>query len=96
MHFAGTKSSEASSTMQALLGARCQTLHITNKDSYQNNKHPQMLALFNSPLLGISNYCNVSSIEKPYNQIGSLTVWALYAYYSDSQNAAFELLVWCM
>ena len=26
---------------------------------------------------------------------GSLTVWALYAYFSDSQNAAFELLVWC-
>ena len=27
---------------------------------------------------------------------GSLTVWALYAYFSDSQNVAFELLVWCM
>ena len=27
---------------------------------------------------------------------GSLTVWALYAYFSDSQNADFELLVWCM
>ena len=27
---------------------------------------------------------------------GSLMVWALYAYFSDSQNAAFELLVWCM
>ena len=27
---------------------------------------------------------------------GSLTVWALYAYFSDSQNAAFELLVCCM
>ena len=27
---------------------------------------------------------------------GSLTVWALYAYFFDSQNAAFELLVWCM
>ena len=27
---------------------------------------------------------------------GSLTVWALYAYFSDSQNAAFELRVWCM
>ena len=27
---------------------------------------------------------------------GSLTVWALYAYISDSQNAAFELLVWYM
>ena len=27
---------------------------------------------------------------------GSLTVWALYAYFSYSQNAAFELLVWCM
>ena len=26
---------------------------------------------------------------------GSLTVWALYAYFSDSQNAAFELLVRC-
>ena len=24
---------------------------------------------------------------------GSVTVWALYAYFSDSQNAAFELLV---
>ena len=24
---------------------------------------------------------------------GSLTVWALYAYFSDFQNAAFELLV---
>ena len=27
---------------------------------------------------------------------GSLTVWALYAYFSDSQKAAFELLAWCM
>ena len=27
---------------------------------------------------------------------GSLTVWALYAYFSDSKNAAFELLGWCM
>ena len=27
---------------------------------------------------------------------GSLTVWAIYAYFSDSQNAAFELLVWCI
>ena len=27
---------------------------------------------------------------------GSLTVWALYAYFSDSQNAAFEFLVWCI
>ena len=27
---------------------------------------------------------------------GSLTVWALYAYFSDPQNAAFEHLVWCM
>ena len=27
---------------------------------------------------------------------GSLAVWALYAYFSDSQNAAFELLVWWM
>ena len=27
---------------------------------------------------------------------GSLTVWALYAYFSDSQNAAFDFLVWCM
>ena len=25
---------------------------------------------------------------------GSLTVWALNAYFSDSQNAAFELLLW--
>ena len=25
-------------------------------------------------------------------QQGSLTVWALYAYFSDSQNAAFKLL----
>ena len=24
---------------------------------------------------------------------GSLKVWALYAYFSDSKNAAFELLV---
>ena len=28
--------------------------------------------------------------------LGSLTVWALYAYFSDSQNAAVELLVWRM
>ena len=27
---------------------------------------------------------------------GSLTVWALYAYFSELQNAAFGLLVWCM
>ena len=27
---------------------------------------------------------------------GSLTVWALYAYFSGSQNVAFELLVWYM
>ena len=27
----------------------CQALHIRNKDKYQNNKHLQTLALFNSP-----------------------------------------------
>ena len=27
---------------------------------------------------------------------GSLMVWALYAYFSDSQNAAVKLLVSCM
>ena len=32
----------------------------------------------------------------PQKSKGSLTVWALYAYFSDSQNAAFELLVRCM
>ena len=37
------------------------------------------------------DFCNHS-----YTHKGSLTVWALYAYFSDSQNAAFELLVWCM
>ena len=35
-------------------------------------------------------YCSQIQVQ------GSLTVWALYAYFSDSQNAAFELLVWCM
>ena len=35
-------------------------------------------------------------IQCSYDFKGSLTVWALYAYFSDSQNAAFELLVWCM
>ena len=34
--------------------------------------------------------------EQPKRYKGSLTVWALYAYFSDSQNAAFEPLVWCM
>ena len=37
-----------------------------------------------------------ASLEFEYILQGSLTVWALYAYFSDSQNAAFELLVWCM
>ena len=31
----------------------CQALHITNKDSYQNNERPRALALLNSPLAGI-------------------------------------------
>ena len=34
--------------------------------------------------------------QKLLNAKGSLTVWALYAYFSDSQSAAFKLLVWCM
>ena len=39
----------------------------------------------------------MSSKKKTSNRHkGSLTVWALYAYFSDSQDAAFELLVWCM
>ena len=38
----------------------------------------------------------IKEIEKKHILKGSLTVWALYAYFSDSQNAAFELLVWCM
>ena len=33
------------------------------------------------------------AFDKVRHQKGSLTVWALYAYFSDSQNAAFELLV---
>ena len=32
-------------------------------------------------------------LEKSQVLEGSLTVWVLYAYFSDSQNAAFELLV---
>ena len=38
----------------------------------------------------------VLSFQLYKNQKGSLTVWALYAYFSDSQNAVFALLVWCM
>ena len=36
----------------------------------------------------------ITTVRGPFK--GSLTVWALYAYFSDSQNAAFDLLVWCM
>ena len=36
------------------------------------------------------------NIDKNKKIKGSLTVWALYTYFSDSQNAAFALLVWCM
>ena len=41
--------------------------------------------------------CVKKTIEQIYQNMcllickGSLTVWALYAYFSDSQNAAFEL-----
>ena len=44
----------------------------------------------------IETYDCGSSTRNVRQPKGSLTVWALYAYFSDSQNAAFELLVWCM
>ena len=40
------------------------------------------------PLLGPDSADTLAEVIK-----GSLTVWALYAYFSDSQNAA--LSVWC-
>ena len=42
------------------------------------------------------NIYSVGIFRAPVVTQGSLTVWALNAYFSDSQNAAFELLVWCM
>ena len=33
---------------------------------------------------------------KMFSWKGSLTVWALSAYFSDSRIAAFGRLVWCM
>ena len=48
-------------------------------------------------LLNKFSWVSFSLIRTPLMQNkGSLTVWALYAYFSDSHNAAFGLLVWCM
>ena len=38
----------------------------------------------------------IEYIQGSWATKGSLTVWALYAYFSDYQNVVFELLVWCM
>ena len=60
-------------------------------------KPPKMVYIFHSSTFwwklhkNLNKNCKVTDAWK-----GSLTVWALYAYFSDSQNAAFELLVWCM
>ena len=42
-------------------------------------------------LHGVISLSDVKSYDK-----GSLTVRALYAYFYDSQDAAFKVLVWCM
>ena len=44
--------------------------------------------------LSTSHYSNM--VDADWSVKGSLTVWALYAYFSVSKSAAFELLVWCM
>ena len=67
-------------------------LMVDNLKSYMNQD------LFTSsigakPLKGVLEQIMPSYITLTKE---SLTVWALYAYFSDSQNAAFELLVWFM
>ena len=60
-----------------------------SKQSYEN---------FDLQFDKISSYTYIDKTHYPhmYTKIvlkGSLTVWALNAYFSDSQNAAFERLV---
>ena len=58
--------------------------------------HTHLLFLDEKYLLKLNKFFLASSkrfVETPQRII---EVWALYAYFSDSQNAAFELLVWCM
>ena len=59
-------------------------MSINGHNSVTNKSH----MTGNNPNLDI---VNINAYIK-----GSLTVWALYANFSGSQNAAFELLVWCM
>ena len=51
-----------------------------------------------APLVSILIMCTVCNGDYAYESSykGSLMVWALYAYFFDSQYADFELLVWCM
>ena len=54
---------------------------------------PQSLILYRSPKI-VTKFTRdhfLGPFDIDYK--GSLTVWALYAYFSDYQNAAFELLV---
>ena len=77
--------------------------HVTK----MNDKHDRCLGVSESCTRGPANYFQERISDATYSNSfsrrtlrdwnkGSLTVWALYAYFSDSRHAAFGLLVWCM
>ena len=59
---------------------------------FQTNAPEYDKLFFNKLILGFGIKKNLLLTDRKE----SLTVWALYPYFSDSHNAAFELLVWCM
>ena len=67
---------------------------------YQNRSSLYIRGLIPRNFAKLAKAVPIASDKVTNIHKGSLTVWykvwALYAYFSDSQNAAFEPLVWCM
>ena len=70
------------------------TVLQTSGNTSLSDKQASVTLINTKTILCLPNFRTIVT-NKPLMK-GSLTVWAIYAYFSDSQNAAFELLVWCM
>ena len=67
--------------------------HMVNFDQIMHNSEGIYQFSIHTFLLKLDTDQSTVTKCRAHFEKGSLTVWALYAYFSDSQNAAFELLV---
>ena len=69
---------------------------LENGEGFTKKTHNSAATLPRTRKLVSNSFKDIALLLTCKTCKGSLTVWALDAYFSDSQNAAFELLVWCM